>query len=175
DALPIWDHTLQVSHSGLVTITGGKWTTYRKMAEDTVDHAAPVAGLEPMPCPTRELPIHGYHQDAGRFGRLAVYGSDAPELEVLARDRPELGEPLHPDLPVLRVEVLWAVRREMARRVEDVLSRRTRALILDARAAGEVAAEVAGLMAAELGRDDAWARREAEAFRALAKAYLVQG
>ena len=164
-----------MSQSGLVTITGGKWTTYRKMAEDTVDHAAPVAGLEPAPCPTRELPIHGHHHDAGRFGPLAVYGSDAPELEALARDRPELGERLHPDLPVLRVEVVWAVRKEMARRVEDVLSRRTRALILDARAATAVAGEVASLMASELGRDQGWARRETEAFRELARTYLVEG
>jgi len=132
-----------------------------------------VAGLEPVSCPTRELPIHGYHQDSDRFGPLAVYGSDAPELEALAREEPELGEPLHPDLPVLGVEVLWAVRQEMARRVEDVLSRRTRALILDARAAAGVAGNVARIMAAELGRDDGWVRRETESFRALAHDYLV--
>ncbi|MDT8342593.1 MAG: glycerol-3-phosphate dehydrogenase/oxidase [Longimicrobiales bacterium] len=167
------DHTLQVSPSGLVTITGGKWTTYRKMAEDTVDHAAPVAGLDPAPCPTRELPIHGHHQDADRFGPFAVYGSDAPELEALAREQPELGEPIHPDLSVRGVEVVWAVRREMARRVEDVLSRRTRALILDARAAAEAADGVARTLARELGRDEAWAAGEAESFRALARTYQV--
>jgi glycerol-3-phosphate dehydrogenase len=167
------DHTLHVSSTGLVTITGGKWTTYRKMAEDTVDHAAPVAGLDPRPCTTRELPIHGYHQNAARFGSLEVYGSDAPELEALAREHPEWGEPIHPDLPVLGVEVIWAVRFEMARRVEDVLSRRTRALLLDARAAASSAGSVAALLAAELGLDSSWTDRETEAFRELARAYLV--
>ncbi len=166
------DHTLHVSATGLVTITGGKWTTYRKMAEDTVDHAAPVAGLDPRPCETRELPIHGYHQAAERFGSLAVYGSDAPELEAMARENPEWGESIHPELPILGVEVVWAVRREMARRVEDVLSRRTRALLLNARAAAQSAPAVADLMAAEMGRDPGWARREVEAFRSLAQNYL---
>lgn len=167
------DHTLQVSSSGLVTVTGGKWTTYRKMAEDTVDHAAPVAGLDPRSCPTRNLPIHGHHQDPARFGSLSVYGSDAPVMEALARERPELGEPIHPDLPVLWVEIAWGVRREMARRLEDVLARRTRALILDARAAVVAAPAVARFMAQELGRDDGWARRETESFRVLAKNHLV--
>lgn len=167
------DHTLHVSESGLLTITGGKWTTYRKMAEDAVDHAAPVAGLEPVECPTRELPVHGYHAGAERFGRLAQYGSDAPELEALAREDPRLGEPIHPALPVLAVEVVWAVREEMARRLEDVLSRRTRALILDARAAAEAAEDVARLMASELSFDEGWVVREVEHFGRLAAGYLV--
>jgi glycerol-3-phosphate dehydrogenase len=167
------DHTLQISPTGLVTITGGKWTTYRKMAEDTVDHAAVLAGLEPVPCPTRDLQIHGYHPAADRFGPLAVYGADAPELRALAEGSPELARPLHPDLPALRAEVVWAVREEMARTVEDVLSRRTRSLLLDARASMEAAPEVARMLASELGRPEAWAVADAEAFTALARGYLA--
>lgn len=167
------DHTLQISPSGLVTITGGKWTTYRKMAEDTVDHAAVLAGLEPVPCPTKELQIHGYHPAADRFGSLAVYGADAPELQALAAGDPALAEPLHPRLPALRAEVVWAAREEMARTVDDVLARRTRSLLLDARAAIEVAPDVAALLARELGRDEDWEERQVTSFTALAKGYLV--
>jgi glycerol-3-phosphate dehydrogenase len=169
------DHTLQVSRSGLVTITGGKWTTYRKMAEDTVDQAAVVAGLELRPSPTRELPIHGFHPESGRLGSLAVYGADAVEIEALARSAPELEGPVHPELEILRAEVVWAVRREMARRLEDVLSRRTRALILNARAAAEAAPDVAALMARELGRDQTWITGEVDDFRRLASGYLLDG
>jgi glycerol-3-phosphate dehydrogenase len=167
------DHTLQISSSGLVTITGGKWTTYRKMAEDTVDHAAVLAGLDPVPCPTKELQIHGYHPAAERFGDLAVYGADAPEVRSLCEHDPALAEPLHPRLPAVTAEVVWAAREEMARTVEDVLSRRTRSLLLDARASIDVAPHVAALLAKELGRSDDWAAEQVLAFDALARTYLV--
>jgi glycerol-3-phosphate dehydrogenase len=167
------DHTLQVSPSGLVTITGGKWTTYRKMAEDTVDNAAMLAGLEIVPCPTRDLHVHGYHLNADRFGHLAPYGSDAVEIEELIQDEPALGELLHPDLPYLRAEVVWAAREEMARTVDDVLARRTRALLLNARAAQEVAEEVGQTLARELGRDPGWGVVQAEEFRGLAEGYTL--
>jgi len=167
------DHTLQVSPSGLVTITGGKWTTYRKMAEDTVDTASTLAGLDLVSCPTRELNIHGYTLNAERHGHLWPYGTDAPAIESLARERPEWAEPIHSRLPYWKAEVVWAVREEMARTVEDVLARRTRALLFDARAAREAADEVAALIADELGRDAAWRAGQVEAFRALADDYLV--
>jgi glycerol-3-phosphate dehydrogenase len=167
------DHTLQISASGLVTITGGKWTTYRRMAEDTVDHAATLAGLEPVPCPTHELPIHGHWPHEPSDAELAVHGSDAPAVRRLADSVAGLDQRLHAALPTLRAEVVWAVRHEMARTVDDVLARRTRGLILDARAAIEVAGEVAELMASELGRDEAWASREAATFREMAKAYTL--
>jgi len=167
------DHTLQVSASGLVTITGGKWTTYRKMAEDAVDHATAVAGLELRPCPTRDLQIHGYLLQPERLGRLGGYGSDAAEIRALERERPEWGEPLHPRLTLTGAEVIWALREEMALRLEDVLSRRHRALLLDAAAAVEVAEPVARLMADEAGHDNAWIRREVDAFTTLAEGYRV--
>lgn len=168
------DHTLLISGSGLVTITGGKWTTYRKMAEDTVDQAATLAGVEDRPCPTRELPIHGYHPNAAEFGSLAQYGSDAPAIRALIREE-ELGEPLHPRRPTVEAEVVWAARHEMARTVEDFLSRRTRTLLLDARASLEMAPRVAALLAAELGRDEAWQSEQVRGFHELARGYLPEG
>jgi glycerol-3-phosphate dehydrogenase len=167
------DHTLQVSASGLVTITGGKWTTYRKMAEDTVDNVATLAGLELVPCPTVDLHIHGYTLNAARYGALAPHGSDAVEIQAMVRDDPALGDLLHEGLPYVRAEVVWAARSEMARTVEDVLARRTRALLLDARAAAEAAEEVAWLLAEELGRNEAWQADEIARFRELASGYVL--
>lgn len=168
------DHTLHVSGSGLVTITGGKWTTYRRMAEDTVDHALVLGELEPRDCVTRELNIHGFHTHPERFGDLAAYGSDAPAVETLLASEPDLSARLHPRLPVRAGEVVWAVREEMARTVDDVLARRTRSLVLDARAAAEAAPRVAELMARELGRDAGWASAQVEAFQELAAAYVLE-
>jgi glycerol-3-phosphate dehydrogenase len=171
------DHTLLVSLSGLVTITGGKWTTYRKMGEDTVDQAALVAGLDERPSRTPDLRLHGWTDpavEADPAHRWTAYGSDAPELARLAAENPGWGEPLHPNLPVSLCEVAWAARHEMARTVEDVLSRRTRALLLDARASVEIAPAVAACLAAELGRDDAWAQGQVEAYRELALGYILR-
>jgi len=167
------DHTLHVSSSGLLTITGGKWTTYRKMAEDTVDHAIVLGGLEPRDCVTRELNLHGFHTHPERFGELAAYGSDAPAVETTLRSHPALGERIHPRLPARAGEVVWAVREEMARTVDDVLARRTRSLIRDARAAAEAAPRVADLMGDELGRDQGWAEGQAQAFQELAAKYVL--
>jgi glycerol-3-phosphate dehydrogenase len=167
------DHALFISRSGLITITGGKWTTYRKMADDAVDQAATLAQLEEKPSVTRDLAIHGYHRNAEQFGELAVYGSDAPLLEDLMREDEKLAEPLHPRLPARAGEVVWAVRHEMARTVEDVLARRTRCLLLDAKASMEAAPRVARLMAEELGRDRAWEQQQAVSYRELAKGYLI--
>lgn len=168
------EHSILVSKSGMLTIAGGKWTTYRKMAQDVVDHAVTLAGLEPRPCVTKRLPIHGHHLHAERFGELAVYGADAPAVEALIRSDPEWSQPLHPRLPVRRGEVVWAAREEMARTVDDVLARRVRGLLFDARAAMEAAPVVAELMARELGRDERWVAGQVEAFRALAEGYLLR-
>ena len=167
------DHTLHIAPSGLVTITGGKWTTYRKMAEDTIDQAATLAGLPERPAVTEDLRIHGYHQNAEVFGDLRPYGSDAPRIQALLRERPRYAERLHPARPVVAAQVVWAARHEMARTVEDVLSRRVRTLLLDARASIEMAPRVAALLAEELGRDEAWQRAQVEAFAALARGYLL--
>lgn len=166
------DHTLSISRGGLVTMAGGKWTTYRHMAEDLVNHAETLAGLEPQPCVTRNLNIHGYHKNPSRFAELAAYGSDAPALQHLFRAEPGCAERIHPRLPTRAGEVVWAARFEMARTVDDFLARRTRSLIMDARAAREAAPEVARLLAAELGRDEAWQRDQVAGFQALAATYL---
>ncbi len=167
------EHTITVSRSGLLTIAGGKWTTYRKMAEDVVDAAVPLAGLEPRECVTRSLPIHGSALDFERWGPLAVYGSDAPAVDELIRSEPELAEALHPRLPVRCGEVVWAVRHEMARTVDDVLARRTRSLLLDARAASEAAPRVARIMAGEMERDEPWIQDQVSSFQTLAAGYLL--
>jgi len=167
------DHTIHIDQSGLLTITGGKWTTYRNMAEDCVNQAATLAHLPEKPCVTRNLHVHGHHANAKRFGHLAVYGSDAPAIQQLIRAEARLGEPLHPALPYCGAEVIWAAREEMARSVEDVLARRTRALFLHARAAIAMAPRVAELLAKELGRDTAWQAHQVRAFQELAKGYCA--
>ncbi len=167
------EHVLHVSESGLVTISGGKWTTYRKMAEDTIDQAARVANLEEHPSATKQLPIHGWHQHPEQFGDLSYYGSDAPALLELVRERPELGEPLDERLPIRAVQVVWAARHEMARTVEDVLSRRTRCLLLNAQASIDIAPDVAALMAEEKGYDADWEAKQVENFTEVAEGYLL--
>jgi glycerol-3-phosphate dehydrogenase len=167
------DHTIYISRSGLVTITGGKWTTYRKMAEETIEQAAMVAHLEDRPCVTYDLPIHGYHNHAEKFGDLALYGADAAGIQDLCYDRPELREPIHPSFTTIAAEAVWAVRHEMARTVEDFLARRTRALLLDARASMEAAHEVGRLMAGELGRDEDWIRQQTQMYCTLANGYIL--
>jgi glycerol-3-phosphate dehydrogenase len=167
-------HALRASRRGLVTVAGGKWTTYRRMAEDAVDRAAEVAGLHARPSPTKTLRLHGWHAAPERaLGPFARYGADAPALRRLTTERPALAERLHPDLPYRKAEVVWAARREMARTLEDVLARRTRALLLDARAAAEAAPETACLLASELGRDEAWVKKQTRTFRELAAGYQM--
>jgi len=167
------EHTVQVSHNGLVTITGGKWTTYRKMAEDTLKRAIAVAKLEERPSITKELHIHGFHENPEEFGAFAVYGADAPALQDLIQEDKAYVKPLHPRMPTLAGEVVWAVRHEMARTVEDFLSRRTRALILDARASMEMAPKVAELMGRELKKDKTWRDNQVSSYRKLAQGYLL--
>jgi glycerol-3-phosphate dehydrogenase len=169
------DHTLQVSEAKMVTICGGKWTTYRKMAEDTVSKSASVAGLPEKPCVTRNLKIHGYHENVEQLGDLRYYGSDATAIGELARTNGGLNDRLHGERTFTKAEVLWAVRNEMARTVEDFLSRRTRALILGAKESVEMAPEVARIMAQELGRDEAWQRKQVEEYTKLSEIYTMPG
>lgn len=167
------DHTIHIDKSGLLTITGGKWTTYRHMAEDCVNQAAMLAHLDEKVCVTQNLNIHGFHGHSEKFGDLAVYGSDALEIQAIGAADPALAAPLHPALPYTGAEVVWAVRREMAETVEDVLARRTRALFLNSRAALAMAPRVAELMATELGRGHDWRQAQLEAFENIAKIYFI--
>jgi glycerol-3-phosphate dehydrogenase len=143
------DHVIHVDTSGLLTITGGKWTTYRHMAEDCVDHAITLGKLPDVECKTKNLRIHGYMQEAGAGKPGGLRGRRGGD-PTLAED-PELAVQLHPELPYIAAEVVWAARAEMARTVEDVLARHTRALFLNARAAMEMAEPVARLLAGGTG------------------------
>ncbi len=167
------DHYLVISESGLVTITGGKWTTYRKMAEDTVNQALLVAGLKEHPCVTKDLRIHGWLKNFDKNDPLHYYGTDAIHIRKIANADPAMGQKLHEDLPYIKAEVIWSVREEMARTVEDFLARRSRALLLDTRASIAMAPEVARIMAAELGYDDPWQAQQVAAYTDLAQEYLL--
>jgi glycerol-3-phosphate dehydrogenase len=183
------DHVIHIDRSGLVTVCGGKWTTYRHMAEDCVEQAATFAQLPERACVTQHLRIHGSGSGSGfgfgyrgaenndaqkESGALAIYGSDAKEIRKLIASDASLGEPLNPALPYVRAEVVWAVRHEMARTVEDVLARRTRALFLNARAALAMAPAVADLMASEMGWNDVTREKQLAAFREVAANYILQ-
>jgi len=167
------DHTIRIENSGMITICGGKWTTYRHMAEDCISQAATLARLPEKECVTHHLNIHGYHASSDRFGALRGYGYDAPAIEALMASDARLAERLHPALPYTAAEVVWAAQHEMARTVEDVLARRTRALFLNARAAVEMAPRVADLLAAELERDEAWKAAQVDSFNGIARNYTL--
>jgi glycerol-3-phosphate dehydrogenase len=166
------DHTILISNAGLLTIAGGKWTTYRKMAQDAVEQAETMAGFEERPCKTEYLQIHGWTKQTITDPSLRVYGADAGAIQEIARQEPALAEKLHPALPYSGAEVVWAVRAEMARTVEDVLARRTRALLLGARASIAAAPRVAELMARELKQDGEWQKRSVRNFEQVAQGYL---
>ncbi len=166
------DHKLIVAASGLITITGGKWTTYRKMAEETINKTIETVGLAQKDCVTRQLKIHGCTPVAWK-DHLHVYGTDREGILDLASSEPGLAEKLHPMFPNIRAEVVWAVRNEMAQTVEDVLARRLRILFVDAAAAEEMSRQVAGIIAHEQGRTEEWIRQQVEEFGQLAAGYLL--
>jgi glycerol-3-phosphate dehydrogenase len=168
------DYTIHIDNSGLLTIVGGKWTTYRHMAEDCVDHAITLGKLDESPCVTVGTHIHGYHEHPEQLGNLAVYGADAAGVLALAEKNPALAQTLHPNLPYIAAEIVWAARHEMSRSLDDALSRRTRALLLDARAAVAIAPAVAQLLAAELGKDTSWIADQIQSFNSMAAQYIPQ-
>lgn len=170
------DHRVFVSASGLVSITGGKWTTYRRMGQDTIDRACEVGSLPQRRSRTVDLKLHGWLEAPSRGASDwdHVYGSDLPKVQRLSIENPDLEELLHPMLPYRMREVVWAARYEMARTVEDVLARRTHALFLNARAAMEAAPKVATVMARELNRTENWMRDDLARFLSVAKGYVFE-
>src|SRR5580704_3169984 len=167
------DHTIHIDNSGLLTIVGGKWTTYRHMAEDCVNHAITLGELSDVPSNTHNLKIHGYKEEIDSLTSLGVYGSDADAILAMAAADKRLARQLHPALPYIAAEVIWGVREEMARTLDDILSRRTRALFLNAGAAIEIAPAVATLMAEELGTGQDWIDQQLRQFKDLAAKYLL--
>lgn len=163
------EHRIDIAQSGLITITGGKWTTYRLMAEDCVDMMEKSLALAPRECTTKNIQISN-HTSGGQFGS---YGDAASDLSELVAQTPALGHPLSPALPYTRAEIVWAVRHEMGRSIMDVLARRTRALFLDAHAAIECAPAVGDILCEELNKDKTWLDSELETFYHQAKAFVV--
>uniref|UniRef100_UPI0040475D9D FAD-dependent oxidoreductase n=1 Tax=Mariniflexile sp. TaxID=1979402 RepID=UPI0040475D9D len=149
-------HKIIVSNSELITITGGKWTTYRRMAQDTINKAISIGKLESKPCKTKDVKIHGAIDSIDKTQHQYIYGSDKAAIQELIRETPELGDTLHPRLPYTKAEIIWAIRYEMARTVEDILARRVRTLFLDARATLEIIPMVAKILANELDKDTIW-------------------
>jgi len=166
-------HKLMVSPSGMITMIGGKWTTYRKMGEDAVDKAIEVGGLRSEVSKTKDLAIHGSMKGLDWSEHLYFYGSDRDAVLALTNENPGWSKKLHPKYDYIEAEVIWAVRNEMARTVEDVLARRIRLLFLDAKAAIEVAPVAAGLIAEELKKDAIWRDEQIASFTKLAQAYLL--
>tara|TARA_R110002096_G_scaffold13569_2_gene47795 strand:+ start:2644 stop:4215 length:1572 start_codon:yes stop_codon:yes gene_type:complete len=167
-------HKIIVSDSGLITITGGKWTTYRRMAQDTINKAIDLGKLPNIKCNTKDLLIHGSNGPVDKSQHLYIYGSDQKGIKALVKESPELGEKLHPRLEFTKAEVVWAARNEMARTIEDVLARRVRILFLDAKAAIEIAPMVAIILAKELNKDDNWTQHQISDFSEIAKQYVIK-
>jgi glycerol-3-phosphate dehydrogenase len=165
------DHTVVRSTSGLITVAGGKWTTYRKMGEDAVTFAMRATGLRGAPSRTRDLKLHGWTEQM-MSGNDMVYGTDLPQLEKLCETDADLNSPIHPLLPYRKCEVVWAARHEHARTTEDVLARRMRALFLNASAAMDSAVEVSRILAKELGQNEQRRARDLERFLEVAKGYM---
>lgn len=163
-------HKIEITQSGLVDVIGGKWTTYRQMAEDVIDAAIEARLLSSKPCRTVNLKIHGY-APADESTHLGYYGSDRKYIEELVNNDPKAAEKIHPEYPFLFAEVLWVVRNEMAETLEDVLARRIRLLFLDAVAASECATSVAEYMASILDKDEEWAANQVSAFQKLCDQY----
>ncbi len=166
-------HKIIVSDNNLITITGGKWTSYRLMAEDTVDKAIELRLLKGRPCVTKKYRIHGYRRNPDLNDHLYVYGSDREAILALIDENPAWGKKLSEKYDYTVAEVIWAVREEMARGVEDVLARRVRLLFIDAREAIKAAPLVAEVMANELRKDQDWMTEEVMRFTKLAEHYIV--
>ena len=171
-ALASRDHTIIVSSSNLITITGGKWTTYRKMAKDALNNAVFVAKLPIVKCATRSLRLHGYTENIQASSALSIYGSDAKEIQQMMKEDVSMGERIHPDHAYTKAELIWSIRNEMALQVEDILARRSRILFVDAAAAIASVEKVALIMAKELKKDNQWIQQQIALFTELAKGYL---
>lgn len=167
-------HKIIISNSELITITGGKWTTYRRMAQDTINKAISIGKLKHAACKTKNIKIHGSTASNDKTHHQYIYGSDQEGIQSLIATNPELGETLHARLPHTKVEIIWAIRYEMARTVEDILARRVRTLFLDARATLEIIPMVAKMSAKELDKDAVWEQQQIKEFTNIANQYVLE-
>jgi glycerol-3-phosphate dehydrogenase len=167
-------HKVMVSVSGLISVIGGKWTTYRKMAEDAVDYAIMVGELAERKCSTHHLPVHGYTEDKNQsLDPMSVYGKDSTIIEDISHQS-FAGDPyLSESLGIYKAQVLWSVREEMARTLEDVLARRTRALFLDAKESLRIAPEAVRIMVSEMGYNNQWGQTQLKQYRNLAHRFTL--
>lgn len=163
-------HKVMVSTAGLVSVIGGKWTTYRKMAEDTIDTAIPVGGLPERKCNTERMPIHGYDFNSDWDNPLHVYGSDIEKIIAL---NPNGNTSLATTFHITENQIQWAVEQEMAVTLEDVLARRVRGLFLDAKESLRIAPTVARLMAKFMNTNQQWETEQLKSFESLAQNYIL--
>lgn len=166
-------HKLIASESDLITITGGKWTTYRIMAEETVDMAIGRKGLQFKPCVTKKMKVHGSMKITDRSNWMYVYGSDRDAILALEKENPAFAGRLDKEFDFTVAQVIWAIRNEMAMTLDDVLARRIRILCLDARKSMEIAPKVARIMAAEMGKDESWIEQQVAEYTAIARGYIL--
>ncbi len=166
-------HKITVSNSGLVNIVGGKWTTYRKMAEDCINIAARTGRLIHSDCRTHQLALHGFAWQRDPHDPLFIYGDEADNIHALQHKDPKLKEIIHPHLPYTFAEVEWAIKHEMAMTVEDILARRTRCILLNAKAAKETAPAIAKFMAEKMQKDEKWINEQVSSFNAFAQGYIL--
>jgi glycerol-3-phosphate dehydrogenase len=164
-------HKITLSKSGLLSVVGGKWTTYRRMAEETIDRAMKAGFVEKRKCATSHLQL-GNTDLESNAGRLKIYGEGYPELKKIISEDPSSGIPIHARLPYTKAEIAWICMNEMPVNVEDVLARRTRSILLNARASADIAPEVASIMAETLGLDQQWQSSQIKAYNELIDRYL---
>ena len=166
-------HKIVISQSNLITIIGGKWTTYRRMAQDCVDKAISLNLVDSRECGTKNFKIHGYMENPDLSNHMYIYGTDAVGIQALIEQSVEMGQKLHSEYDYTVAEVVWAVRSEFALTIEDVLARRVRLLFVDARVAVEVSQKVAEIIAGELGHDEKWVEKEVAKFKKIAANYIL--
>ncbi len=116
--------------------------------------------------------IHGYTNSVQEDDPFSIYGSDAHRIKGMMNG--DAGMWISESLKIHKAQIVWAVNEEMARTVEDVLSRRTRALLLDAKESMRIAPEVAAVMADAMGKDDIWIKEQVEQYCKLAERYLLK-
>ncbi len=164
-------HKITISASGLISVIGGKWTSYRRMAEETLNKAVKAGLPEKGKCITKTFRLysgtHTLYSEA-----LKIYGENAYEIEKMFNNNPGDKKLLDPRLPYTKAEIRWICRNEMPVTLEDMLARRTRALFLDARASMDIASDVAGIMAEELGYDTKWQKEQISEYNQLINNYL---